>query len=251
MKKKINKKVIIALLIAAACLGVYKIIDATSYHFVKTKAEIYLCIKYDAKPSEIELVDYKHSGIYWDDYNIFYLTPKWTDFSFEFKYNERNFIVNREKGRFYDDYQLDEIEKWCTDWLKENVDERIVGMKLNSEDVLRYQNNTNKKSNHIITESESESFLNNYSLNASEYMCVFFYFDESLLNERFTTETDNEIALKLREKLTLSRYMSADYDSSYMMKIVFKYESFLWENMYMTYTDYENKYKDEENAYIS
>ena len=128
---KTVKKIIIGVLVVISCIGLYKVLDTTSYIFVKAKAEHYLCQKYDAKPSEIELVDYKHAKPYWNHDPII-SEIHWTDFSFEFEYNNKKFFVNRDEGKFYDDYQLEDIEKWCTQWLKENIDERIVGLEIDS-----------------------------------------------------------------------------------------------------------------------
>lgn len=159
-----NKKIQIPIIVIAciiALAGVYKLLDSVCYPFVEAKAENYLCEKYDAQPEEFELVDYKRAKIYWDDYYIFFLTPKWTDFSFEFKYKDRNVIVNRDKGLFYDDYQIDDVEKWCTEWLQENVDKRIIGIQINSYNIMFYQINTNKSQYHILTENDVEKFISN------------------------------------------------------------------------------------------
>lgn len=56
-----------------------------------------------------------------------------------------SFFVNRDKGRFYDDCQLEDIENWSTERLKENVDERIIGIDLDSGHIRKYQKVFNNK----------------------------------------------------------------------------------------------------------
>ena len=121
MKNKNRKKsIIIAIVVVVLCLVGYKIADKVSYPLVRAKAVLYLADKYDAKISDFEMTDYIHSRFIIEDENPYDLKfkPKWKDFAFEFKYKDRKFIVNRYKGKFYDDYQLEDIEKWCSDWLK-------------------------------------------------------------------------------------------------------------------------------------
>ena len=128
MKNKNRKKsIIIARVVVVLCLVGYKIADKVSYPLVRAKAVLYLADKYDAKISDFEMTDYNHSNFFWSDKLIFIPVLKMTDFSFEFKYKDRSFIVTRYNGHFYDDFQLPDVEHWCTQWLIQNVDTGIPG----------------------------------------------------------------------------------------------------------------------------
>ena len=116
-----------------------------AYPVVAAQAKIYLSLKYKESPTKFELVDHNQSHVRSEEYEVFFMKPKWVDFSFEYKYNDRLFFVNRDKGRFYDDYQLEDIENWCTEWLKENVDERIIGIDLDSDHIRKYQKEVNNR----------------------------------------------------------------------------------------------------------
>lgn len=103
MKKKNGIIVLVIVLSVAVIAGVgYKIADKFYAPLVQTKAVSYLCRKYDAKPDEFEMVDYNQAHIELKEYEIFFQKPVLVDFSFEYKYNDRNFVVNRNKNNFCD-----------------------------------------------------------------------------------------------------------------------------------------------------
>lgn len=240
MNKK-TKKIIIAILIVISCFGLYKIVDATSYTFVRMKAEAYLCQKYDAKPSEIELVDYKPAHIYWDDYYIFWLTPKWSDFSFEYRYKDRNFFVNRTDGKFYDDYQLEDIEKWCTEWLKENIDESIVGLDIDSNIIENYYKNTNKSSYETINEEDAEGIINKgFEIN----VYYIYYYDENV-DEKFIFKYNEEFNKKFHSKRYLYDGLEAYYLKSNLVVFPEKRNDFNWVRYYVSVEYYEDNYVSE------
>ncbi|MBR6391815.1 MAG: hypothetical protein IKS12_00885, partial [Eubacterium sp.] len=109
MSKK--KKIALFIIIFTFLLvGTVFLLNTTSYSFVKARAVNYLCDKYDADKDEFELVDYKHSKLYIASSGEWVQHLAFSDFSFEFKYKDKNFFVNRYKGKLYDDYQIDDIE---------------------------------------------------------------------------------------------------------------------------------------------
>ena len=151
-----------------------------AYPVVAAQAKIYLSLKYKESPTKFELVDHNQSYMRSEEYEVFFMKPKWVDFSFEYKYNDRLFFVNRDKGRFYDDYQLEDIENWCTEWLKENVDERIIGIDLDSDHIRKYQKVFNNKK---LYKNITKDFLYYYfSGYLDEYYMANFY-DESIIHE--------------------------------------------------------------------
>lgn len=116
-KRRIKNIIWVIILLTLANLFAYPVVGA--------QAKIYLSLKYKEPPSKFELVDHNQSHFTREEYKVFLTKTKWVDFSFEYKYNDRLFFVNRDKGRFYDDYQLEDVENWCTEWLQDNVDENI------------------------------------------------------------------------------------------------------------------------------
>ncbi len=161
MSKKIIKRLAIVFLILVLVFFAYKIVDLTNYHFVEARAVNYLCDKYNADKNEFELVDYKPSELYITSSGELVQHLAFSDFSFEYKYKNKNFFVNRYKGKFYDDYQLDDIEKWCTEWLQENVDKNIIGLFLDSRNIAYFYYNTHRNFQYIITEDDAEELILN------------------------------------------------------------------------------------------
>ena len=198
MKKKIIAGLSIGLIILSA-FCVYNALNLTNYRFVKARAVNYLCDKYDAEKDEFELVDYKHSRLVIEDYQEIFDVLQWCDFSFEFKYKDKSFFVNRYKGKFYDDYQIDDIEIWCTEWLQENVDENIVGVSFDSmsiADCLRRTNMTNK---HVFTKNDAEIFIMNCYSKKGHPTYISYHLDDFKYDERFAI-SDN-ISKSINEEL--------------------------------------------------
>ena len=182
MKKK---KTLIILVIVLLLSLTYSLLNTSSYSFVKARAVNYLCDKYDADKDEFELVDYLHSGFHskyvgeWVDFF------HWNDFSFEFKYKDKNFFVNRYKGKFYDDYQIDDIEKWCTEWLKQNVDEHIDSISIETEDIVRYLNNSDKSNHYVFSKGDAREYISKYVLNPEQPKTIYIYYDDKSENIDF------------------------------------------------------------------
>ena len=74
-----------------------------------------------------------------NDTSFLPLNTYWSPYKWEIQYNDKSFFVNRIDGKYYDDYQLDEIESVATEWFKQNVDNNIVGIKLSSANIINYQ----------------------------------------------------------------------------------------------------------------
>lgn len=234
---KRNKKVIIpvaVVLCVLALLGAYKLVDSVCYPYVEMRAQHYLCKKYNAEPSEIELVDYRQAHIYWDDYQIFILTPKWLDFSFEYEYNDRTVIVNRFEGKFYDDYQLEDIEKWCTEWLQENVDEMIVGIEIESTDILNYINYTKISRYHIIAADEAKAFLDSFVFSDDDSKRCIIDFKKNNANDYIDEKTSNLLITKLRMKFNMSDNIYPGFTLNKLCVYVVKDENELWKRMFVT-----------------
>ncbi len=178
-KKKIAVFIIIFVFLL---IGTVFLLNFTNYSFVKSRAVNYLCDKYDADKDEFELVDYLHSGFQSKPKGEWVEFFHWNDFSFEFKYNNKNFFVNRFKGKFYDDYQIDDIEKWCTEWLKQNVDEHIDSISIETEDIVHYLNNTGKSNQYVFSKSDAEEYITKYVLNPEQPKTIYIYYNKKSEN---------------------------------------------------------------------
>lgn len=215
---KTVKKIIIGVLVVISCIGLYKVLDTTSYIFVKAKAEHYLCQKYDAKPSEIELVDYKHAKPYWNHDPII-SEIHWSDFSFEFEYNDKKFFVNRDEGKFYDDYQLEDIEKWCTEWLKENIDEKLIGINIDSTNITYYLKNTKNDNCYIIKETDVEDFIKHCKKDTND---IFVNYNDEDIKISEQDDIREEIIFLLKKRLNTSRQFNVYFTSNKMTKSSYK-----------------------------
>lgn len=191
-----------------------------AYPVVAAQAKIYLSLKYKESPTKFELVDHNQSYVRSEEYEVFFMKPKWVDFSFEYKYNDRLFFVNRDKGRFYDDYQLEDIENWCTEWLKENVDERIIGIDLDSDHIRKYQKEfNNRKLNENITKDFLYYYFSGY---LDEYYMANFY-DESMIHESDIESEKSKLGSIILNKLKIAgtaqtNIINLSQDKSYKYK---------------------------------
>ncbi|MBO5494230.1 MAG: hypothetical protein J5964_00760 [Eubacterium sp.] len=185
MGKKNTKRLIVAFLILILVFFSYKIVDLTSFNFVKARAINYLCDKYEADKDEFELVDYKPSEFYISSSGEWVQHLAFSDFSFEFKYNDKNFFVNRYKGEFYDDYQIDDIQKWCTEWLQQNVDENIIGIFLDSKNIAYFNYRTHRSNHYIVTESDIEDFILNCNEKKDEYIYLPYRIDKEISGDDY------------------------------------------------------------------
>lgn len=146
---------------------------------VMTKGAInYLQDKYNMPYNQITVLDYemKKPG---NDTSFLPLNTYWSPYKWELEYNNKSFFVNRIDGKYYDDYQLDEIESVATEWFKQNVDNNIVGIKLSSANIINYQ--ARIASNVTINENNIKDFLNDK--NTYSGINHFTYYDVDLMVE--------------------------------------------------------------------
>ena len=199
--KKTKTKIIVAVLaVCLAVFGAYKFVDTYSHSYVENKAINYLCQKYDEDASAFEVLDYRQAGIGFRDNGLIIGNIVWVNFAFEVKYNDKTFFVKKYKGEYYDDYQLEDIEKWCTDWLKDNVDERFTGFNLETDDIIWYLITEKRGNKYLITESNAEEILNCVpfrEFNRYDYDSTVFYYDGS--KESDTDNLDEELMKKLND----------------------------------------------------
>lgn len=125
---------------------------------VMTKGAInYLQDKYNMSYNQITVLDYEMKK-FGNDTSFLPLNTYWSPYKWELEYNDKSFFVNRIDGKYYDDYQLDEIESVATKWFKQNIDNNIVGIKLSSANIINYQARITGKV--TINENNIKDFLN-------------------------------------------------------------------------------------------
>ena len=211
-KKKIAAFIIIFMFLL---VGTVFLLNFTNYSFVKSRAVNYLCDKYDADKDEFELVDYKPSKIYIGSSGEIEQHLAFSDFSFEFKYKDKNFFVNRYKGKFYDDYQIDDIEKWCTEWLQKNVDPEIVGVEIFSDVIYHSSENRLPSCNlgdtkTVFTKNDAEEILKAQK-EVFSYYAIFYKVDD--INDYGTIKhselhgfgNQNYISFRIRKESKLNK----------------------------------------------
>ena len=169
---------------------------------VMTKGTInYLKDKYNMSYNQITVLDYemKKPG---NDTSFLPLNTYWSPYKWELEYNNKSFFVNRIDGKYYDDYQLDEIESVATEWFKQNIDNNIVGIKLSSANIINYQARIAGKV--TINENNIKDFLND----KNTYNCIndYTYYDVVLMVENTyfeaLSQTDkNNLLDVVKEKL--------------------------------------------------
>lgn len=112
MKKKKRLKILLIVLAAV-------IISVLAFIYVLPK--MYLAHKYDTKTSDYKIVDFSPAGFRYDLASGFeWYNPKW-----ELKHDGRDFNVVMLGVRLYDDYQLEDVEKWLIEELQTNIDKNI------------------------------------------------------------------------------------------------------------------------------
>ena len=162
MKK--TKKIIISMSLVVICL----LLILATYFCIKVIASNkmlgFLSEKYSVSTSEFEIVDYSQGHYYFTIEDTGLPDPKfkWTNYKWQVKRNGRTFFVNYESKKFYDDYKLEDIEVWATKWLKDNIDEKIIGVGYSTRNIINHQKSLGTDGNmHLYTENNIYDFMEN------------------------------------------------------------------------------------------
>ena len=157
MKAKKKKLLIVFLVLIIGAL------TCLSVPAVRTlQAKYYLSQKYDAKMSEFKVEDYEGGHYTSVDALFIFNDYYWIDFSYEFSYNGRNFVVRKNDNGWYDDYQLEDLEKWSTEWLQANADSSIKGCYFDTKNLLNYYKINNIGYSNPIAQEDIKNFLLDY-----------------------------------------------------------------------------------------
>lgn len=146
---KIEKhKALKVLLIIFLSALLFALVSGYAAKAIMTKGAIdYLQDKYGISEERLSILDYETGRLHLvsTDWILEPFKIEWHDYKWEFNYNGRDFFVNRINGRYYDDYQLDDIQIWATDWLSKNIDKNIIGIQFDSSNLINYQINYGNK----------------------------------------------------------------------------------------------------------
>lgn len=204
MKGKTGKFAIIIMIIVSLVVSALVVFLINADNYMTACCYNYLSEKYSADKSEFALLDHDKGYLYLTEDAIPEL--KWAPYKWEFEYKGRSFYVNRIDGKYYDDYQLEDIESWCTNWLQQNVDERIISIEISTNSIIKYseykENNLYVLSNNDV---EIYDFINYLASKSVIYNIRIYFADESieeLVGEEKLTEGEKakeEINTKLAE----------------------------------------------------
>ena len=131
------------------------------------------------------------------------------------------------------------MEHWCTQWLIQNVDNRIVGVTLSSLDLYWYQSYNNKGAKYIITQDDTVEFLNCYSFNRyGKKNCAFGFYDSNISenDNQATKNVGNEIVSKLHSKLNINDEAYCTYENSEHKFSISKAKNQVWKQQYFADT---------------
>ncbi len=234
-KKKVIKVLAIVISVVIAVIAILVGKYLVFKHVMTNAAITYLCDKYSADKDKFKIVDYEAGRFHLisTDWIFEPFSIEWYDYKWELNYSGRAFFVNRINGRFYDDYQLDDIEVWATNWLKDNVNKHIIGIKISSGSIINYQCYTNGISNSFVFRQEDiQSFLGNYAtycyINESIESSVEIYIERDYFNS--TNSADNIVLTSLKKKLPEAQIVvinAASHDE--ISKHEYKYDFWTYE----------------------
>lgn len=193
-KKIIYSAILLALGIIIVLISLFFVKYKTVDNYMTARAYHYLSAKYDADESEFILIDYDKAHWFLNDDDFPEL--EYSNYKWEFEYNGREFFVNMDGKEFYDDYQLEDVEKWCVCWLQKNVDKSIWFIGIDSEDLYSYLDVAGK--NYIVPD-DAYSFLCN--LNASQQTFISSNIKIYCYNKNVNDEAEDELITNIIKKL--------------------------------------------------
>ena len=207
---KNNKLRIIVILI---CVVILTIVSGFKFvNYQKQRPVEYLTEKYSANADDFEFVDFKIRHFFIDMDRI---KGGWQRSKWHYKYNDVIFTIeyDDEKKVYVDDYQLEEVFEWSVEYLQKNIDERIVGVDLDSSyfyyDPLFEVANKKTADNKIIHKEDIFSFLKK-ELKCG--MCIY-YCDDISNKDELKKEITNKLDthFKINSEIYIYETKSADY----------------------------------------
>lgn len=134
-KKKTNIKriaILIVIIILSVCLSLEtgKTIYVQSH---KKEATEYIKEKYGFEEQDIKLTNYKGSRFHVQEGEVIPFDWYGSNECWELKYQNKPFSIIRDKeqgNQLGDNYQLEDIFNWSVNYLKKNVSEKIIGIRI-------------------------------------------------------------------------------------------------------------------------
>lgn len=179
--KKTKKLVLILLVISVAITSLYAGINVIYIKEQNDRALNYLVNKYDKEKECYKIIRYypryivNNTSSTSNLFEFYFTNEKWL-----IETNNRAFFVEKIQGNYYDNYQLEDISKWCKSYLQNNVDENIVGMEVSTKliydsELPNLPTNTNK----LISYDMIESFLFNEKSPYKKTLTIYYRVDDS------------------------------------------------------------------------
>lgn len=149
--QKVKKALSVILIVSITICSLYVGIHTIYVQAHRSEAVEYLVEKYGFESKELILLDYEPSKFHDDTALGIPFDWYWSLETWKFSYKAKTFGVSKSEYGFCDDYQLEEIFEWATEYLK-TVDPNVVGIeidygKLNEyvekEDIKDFLTNTN------------------------------------------------------------------------------------------------------------
>lgn len=201
--KKIKKYACIALIFAiflAASIILYS-------NSLTRNAKEYIANKYGVTQSEItEVEEYKPhietEFVLLEKFNIWVVPAKWV-----FNVDGKNFNVEYFQKHYVDDFQLEDLEIWCTEYLQDNVDSNISGIELYSDMIFHdntYDMFSKRSRYYTVRSSKSLSYSDNKLWKQEDISEFLNYQFDNYKHLGVFYKTDN-----------ISKYSTTDINSSY------------------------------------
>lgn len=170
-------------------------------------AKRYIANKYNIETDLISEVSYtkKHlepDFVLFENFNIWVVPSRW-----KFNYGEREFNVEYINDHFVDDYQLEDLEIWCTEYLQDNVDSNISGIELYSDMIFHdntYDMFSKRSRYYTVRSSKSLSYSDNKLWKQEDISEFLNYQFDNYKHLGVFYKTDN-----------ISKYSTTDINSSY------------------------------------
>ena len=180
MKKK-HKILIGVTIMVFAIITVIGILNFSNFKMKTALADKYSCSLFEIRIMSHMPKETIHNHDFEGGPRVINHNEKWVC-----KYKGREFNVEYTDNQYADDYQLEDIFKWCTEYLQENVDPEIVGVEVfsdiiyhSSENAELYDYSLPWKTNKVFSKYDCLELLkiqkNFESVNG---LCIFYQVDD-------------------------------------------------------------------------